>query len=126
MERNQKTSITNKYTSLSDDELRHKISEISKQFPNSGCLEIIRHLKNLEQPILLQRDRCLKHLSDVEPVRTARRWSQAIHRRQYNVSCPNALCLIDSNYAIISWVISWILDLSRLDSYIFLLFLQNK
>lgn len=55
------TSITNKYTSLSDDELRHKISEISKQFPNSGCLEIIRHLNNLEQPILLQRDRCLKH-----------------------------------------------------------------
>ena len=81
MERNQMKSIRNRYASLSDDELRHKISEISKQFPNSGCREIINHLKNLEPPVLLQRDPCQKLLSDVDLVRTARRLSQAIHRR---------------------------------------------
>lgn len=118
MERNQMTTIRNGYTFLSD-ELHHKISETSKQFPNSGCCEIISHLKTLEPPILLQSDRCQKLSSDVDPVATNCRWSQAIHRRQHHVASPNALWHIESIHALIRWVISWLLDLPNVDSYIF-------
>ena len=114
MDRNRMISIRNRYTSLSDDELtslsedelRYKFSEINKQFPDLGCHEIISHLKNFEPPILLQRDLSQKHLSDVDPVGTARRWSQAIHWRQYYVASPNALWHIDSNHSLIRCVIS--------------------
>ena len=124
MERNQMTTIRNRYTFISD-KLHHKISETSKQFLNSGCCEIISHLKNLEPPILLQSDRCQKFSSDIDPVATNCRWSQAIHRRQHHVASPNALWHIESNHALIRWVISWLLDLPNVDSYIFNFFARH-
>ena len=89
------------YTNLSDAELRQKIAEINRNFPNSGVREVLAHLRGLSPKIILQRDKCRRLLAEVDPIGTANRWAQGIQRRQYSVPTPNSLWHIDTHHRII-------------------------
>ncbi|XP_066931344.1 uncharacterized protein [Clytia hemisphaerica] len=103
MNREKMPSIRDRYTTLSDEETKLIMMEINKDFPNSGIREMIAHLKRLEPPIILQRNRCQKLLAEIDPVGAAQRWAQVIKRRQYSVPSPNSLWHIDSNHALVRW-----------------------
>ena len=81
MTRNGMTSVRERYTDLPDESLLELIGEISNSFSNSGSGEMVVHLWNRNPPIRTQRDRCARLLAQSDPVGTARRWAQAIHRR---------------------------------------------
>ena len=101
MIRNNIVLVRGRYTQLSNESLSDIIRSISQNFPNSGVREMVAHLRNRDPPIILQRDRCSRLLANIDPVGTARRWAQAIHRRQYSVPTPNSLWHLDSNHALI-------------------------
>ena len=103
--RNGLTTIRNRYCQYSDNELRQTIGRIHSQFPNSGIREVVSHLRNQQPPLIVQRNRCARLLAEVDPVGTALRWAQAIQRRQYCVPSPNSLWHIDSNHALIRYVV---------------------
>ena len=100
MTRNDMASVRERYTDLSDESLLQLITEISDSFPNSGSREMVAHLRNRNPPIPIQRDRCARLLAQSDTVSTAKRWAQAIHRRQYSVLTPNSLWHLDSNHAL--------------------------
>ena len=100
MTRNGMASVRKRYTDLSDEILLELTGEINC-FPNSGSREMVAHLRNRNPPIRIQRDRCARFLTQSDPVGTARRWVQAIHRCQYSVPTPNSLWHLDSNHALI-------------------------
>ena len=81
MTRNGMTSVRERYTDIPDESLLELIGEISNSFSNSGSGEMVVHLWNRNPPIRTQRDRCARLLAQSDPVDTARRWAQAIHRR---------------------------------------------
>ncbi|XP_066932125.1 uncharacterized protein [Clytia hemisphaerica] len=89
------------YSRLTHDQLKEKITEINKQFPNSGSEEVLSHLKG--QGIILQRDKCRELLRQVDPEGVAMRWAQTIKRRQYRVPTPNSLWHIDTHHKLIRW-----------------------
>ena len=109
MTRNDMASVGERYTDLSDKSLLELSGEISNGSPNSGSREMVAHLRNRNPPIQIQRDRCVRLLAQSDPVGTARRWAQAIHRRQYSAPTPSSLWHLDSNHALI-----------RLAKYLFL------
>jgi len=52
---------------------------------------------------IIQRQKVRRILSEVDPIGTARRWSNTIHRRTYKVPTPNALWHIDANLKLIRY-----------------------
>ena len=101
MKRNGIPSVRRQFTEISDDELKNKVRDLNRRYPNSGAAEMLSLLKSSDPPIFIQRDRCRKALSEVDPVGTARRWAQAIKRRKYSVPTPNSLWHCDTNHALI-------------------------
>ena len=101
MTRNDMVSVGERYTDLSDKSLLELSGKISNSFPNSSSREMIAHLRNRNPPIRIQRDRCVRPLAQSDPVGTARRWVQAILRRQYTAPTLSSLWNLDSNHALI-------------------------
>lgn len=52
---------------------------------------------------IIQRQKVRRILSEVDPIGTACRWSNAIHCRTYKVPTPNALWHIDANLKLIRY-----------------------
>ena len=94
-------SIRELFTRMPDNELRGIITRLNLRYPNAGVREMLSHLRNHSPPIILQRDRCRQILSEVDPIGTASRWAQGIHRRQYSVPTPNSLWHIDTHHRLI-------------------------
>eukprot|EP00794_Sanderia_malayensis_P018485 gene18485-20335_t len=88
---------------MSEDELRHVIQRLNRHYPNSGAGEMLGLLQSETPSIRVQRDVCRRILAEIDPVGTARRWSQAVRRRQYSVPSPNWLWQLDTNHALIRW-----------------------
>ncbi|XP_011687057.1 PREDICTED: uncharacterized protein LOC105449500 [Wasmannia auropunctata] len=93
--------IRNKYYNGSDAELRREISDLHAQYPNSGSNMITAYLKAKGK--VVQRRKVRRFLSEIDPIGTASRWSNAIHRRTYKVPTPNSLWHIDANLKLIRW-----------------------
>ncbi|XP_029164944.1 uncharacterized protein LOC114936086 [Nylanderia fulva] len=93
--------IRNKYYNGSDAELNREISDLHAQYPNSGSNMITAYLKVKGK--IIQRQRVRRILAEIDPIGTACRWSNAIHRRTYKVPTPNSLRHIDANLKLIRW-----------------------
>eukprot|EP00112_Aurelia_sp_Birch-Aquarium-sp1_P016587 Seg3779.4 transcript_id=Seg3779.4/GoldUCD/mRNA.D3Y31 product="hypothetical protein" protein_id=Seg3779.4/GoldUCD/D3Y31 len=85
MKRNSMQRVQERYSTISDEDLKRVVEGLNKQYPNSGSAEMMSLLKSGNPPLIVQRDRCRKILAEVDPIGTARRWAQAIKRRQYSV-----------------------------------------
>eukprot|EP00794_Sanderia_malayensis_P004922 gene4922-5569_t len=92
-----------RFIQMNEDELRHVIQRLNRQYPNSGAGEMLGLLQSQTPSIRVQRDVCRRILAEIDPVGTARRWSQAVRRRQYSVPSPNWLWHLDTNHALIRW-----------------------
>jgi hypothetical protein len=101
MKNNNMLSIKERYTIMSDNELKEIITNINKDFPNSGIREVVSHLKSRDPPILIQRNQCARLLAEIDQVGTAVRWAQVIQRRQYQVPSPNSLWHMDSHHSLV-------------------------
>ena len=88
------------FSNTSDNELRSIIRGLHQQFPNSGYREMQKLLKNSIPPLLIQRERVRILLKEVDPIGSAQRYLQVIHRRIYSVSTRNALWHLDSHHKI--------------------------
>ncbi|KAH0553360.1 hypothetical protein KQX54_002030 [Cotesia glomerata] len=81
--------IRARYTQISDDELKLKISEIHAKYHNAGQTMNGGYLEAMN--IHVPRKKVRQFLTEVDPIGTASRWSQSIQRRTYNVATPNFL-----------------------------------
>ncbi len=90
-----------RYTQISEDELRHVIQRLNRQYPNSVAGEMLGLLQSQRPPMRVQRDICRRILAEMDPAGTARRWLQAVRRRQYSVPSSNWLWHLDTNHALI-------------------------
>ena len=90
-----------RFSTLSDDELKQKLESISQRYPNTGIREMVALMRAETPPVIVQRNRVEKLLPEVDPVGVARRWSQTIKRRVYNVASPNSLWHIDTHHKLI-------------------------
>ncbi len=90
-----------RFTQISEDELKEAIQRLNRQYPNSGAGEMLGLLQSQTPSIRVQRDVCRRILPEVDPAGTARPWSQAVRRRQYSVPSPNWLWHLDTNHALV-------------------------
>lgn len=101
--RNQMKSVRERFSNISDEDLREHIQELNRKFPNSGICQVWSMLKTLSPPIIVQRDRVAKLLGEIDPVGVAMRWAQVVPRRIYKVPSPNSLWHIDTHHKLIRW-----------------------
>eukprot|EP00794_Sanderia_malayensis_P007519 gene7521-8352_t len=101
--RNNLVSPRQRFTEINDQNLFEIVHQLNRQFPNSGAGEMLALLRARTPSIIIPRDRCRRVLGEVDPEGTARRWAQAIRRRQYSVPTPNSLWHLDTNHALIRW-----------------------
>lgn len=101
MRKNNIKSVKDRYTSLQDSEIKNIIREITRLFPNSGIREVDSMLKTRNPPVIVQRDKVQRLMSEINPVATTRRWAQVIPRRTYSVPTPNSLWHIDTHHSLI-------------------------
>ena len=101
MARNHMQPVRQKFSTLSDDQLKLEITKINLNFLNSGYREVWSHLKNQNPPIIVQRERCRRLFADVDPVDTAQHWVQVTNKQQCSVPIPNTMWHIDSNHKLI-------------------------
>ncbi|XP_014674703.1 PREDICTED: uncharacterized protein LOC106814853 [Priapulus caudatus] len=96
-------TVRQEYSSISNANLEAQVRNINRQYPNSGSQEVRAHLRGLAHPIIVQRERVRRAVRVVDPVGTASRWAQVIHRRRYSVPGPNSLWHLDTNHALRRW-----------------------
>ena len=101
MRKNGIKSPKERYTSLQDSEIKIIIREITRLFPNSGIREVDSMLKTRNPPVIVQRDKVQRLMSEINPVASARRWALVIPRRTYSVPTPNSLWHIDTHHSLI-------------------------
>lgn len=89
------------YTTISELELDSKVREITAMFPNCGEKTVSGRLKC--HGIIVRRESVRESLRRVDPVGVLSRRRNALHRRVYNVKCPNALWHIDGYHKLIRW-----------------------
>ena len=99
--RNDMIAPRQRFTEIDDHDVEVVIRSLSRQYPNSGGAEMLALLRSRIPPIFVPRDRCRRVLAEVDPEGTARRWAQAIRRRQYSAPSPNSLWHMGTNYALI-------------------------
>lgn len=78
-----------RYSTISDEELEQKIREIKQQMPDIGERMVGGVLHS--NAIFVQRHRIRQAIHSVDPLNTALRWHQKIHRRSYSVPGPMSL-----------------------------------
>jgi hypothetical protein len=91
------------YTQLTDDELDQHVSDILRQFPNTGYKQMMGHLKSNGLRIGVTRVR--ESMMRIDPMGIMDRSLQlrTIKRRKYTVPCPNALWHIDGHHKLIRY-----------------------
>lgn len=99
--RNNMLAPSRRFTEINNYDLEIVVRCLNRQYPNSGAAEMLALLRSRTPPILVPRDRCRRVLAEVDPEGTARRWAQAIRRRQYSVPSPNSLWHMDTNHALV-------------------------
>ncbi len=72
------TAPRQRFTDISDDDLRAIILGLNRQYQNSGAAEMLALLRSRTPSIIVPRDRCRRVLADMDPESTARCWAQAI------------------------------------------------
>ncbi|XP_053373940.1 uncharacterized protein LOC128546705 [Mercenaria mercenaria] len=95
--------VRQRYTNISDEELRDVVAGINLENPNSGSEEVTAILRTRHPQIITQRNRVRAALREADPVGTASRWSRVIQRRRYSVPSPNAVWHLDTNHALRRW-----------------------
>lgn len=95
-----------KYCSISDEELDALVSSLSQQFPGCGHKMMQGHLRS--RGVVVQQARARESLRRTDPEGVLLRQRLSIHRRQYNVSTPLELWHIDGNHKLIRFVLLFI------------------
>ncbi len=96
-------SITNMYSSISNETLDNHVTEVLQMFPNCGYRRMLGFLTT--RGIRMQEWRVRESMHRVDPdgvlLRTLQ--IQTTHRRGYNVYSPKALYHMDGNHKLIRW-----------------------
>ena len=96
-----------RFTPISDQELRGHIQTIKQDMPEIGY--------NLMRGVLRSRGihvsipRIQQCISDVDPINTAMRWAAPTSRRRYEVPYPNYIWHMDGNHKLIRYVF-WLVE----------------
>ena len=90
-----------RFTGHSEEHLRHAVTAIKQDFPNSGEVMVQGHLR--ARSINVQRSRIRAVIRDVDPQGVRARQRLRIRRRVYSVPCPNYLWHVDGNHKLIRW-----------------------
>lgn len=110
---------TRNYTVISDSDLDNIVLQFSTAFPRCG--EKMVRSRLYSQGIHIPRERIRQSLRRVDPLGIERRIRTVLHRRTYEVECPNALWHVDGYHKLIRWrfVIHGAIDgYSRLITYL--------
>ena len=91
----------NKYSDVCEDELDDHIRRIQNQYPNCGQVMIRALLQ--QQGLCVQRYKVRDSITRVDPLRSALRWHQVVHRKTYSVPRANSLWHIDGHHSLIRW-----------------------
>ena len=94
-------SVTALYSTITDEELDLLVSEIKKDFPNSGSRLMQGHL--LSRGHRVSQVRVREALHRVDPEGVAIRFSSAVQRRKYAVFSPLSLWHLDGNHKLIRY-----------------------
>ena len=86
------------FSVLTDQELDRIVTEVHRQFPQSGYRQILAMLKC--QGIYVKEH----SLRRCDPLGSSLRWFATIKRRSYNVTSPLALWHLDGNHKLIRYV----------------------
>ena len=111
-------SIFNSST-ISDVDLDSHVREITNLFPRCGEKTICGRLRSCD--IRVPRQRLRESLHRVDPSGIINRCKGVLHRRKYQVPCPNALWHIDGYHKLVRWrfiIHSGIDGYSRLITYL--------
>ena len=99
--RREEFNMDDKFSDITDTDLRNTIHCILQQTPFVGETYVRRGL--VARKIFVPRHRVRECLNLLDPVGRTMRRRFAIQRRQYNVAAPNHLWHIDSNHKLIQW-----------------------
>lgn len=88
-----------RFSNISDSQLQEQISSIKRFMPDAGMRMVrgVLRSQGISVPIV----RIREALYVVDPLGTSLRWATVVKRRQYSVTCPNALWHIDGNHKLI-------------------------
>ena len=92
-------SVTALYSTITDQELDSLVSQIKRDFPNSGSRLMQGHL--LSRGHRVSQVRVRESLHRVDPEGVAIRFSSAVQRRKYVVFSPLSLWHLDGNHKLI-------------------------
>ena len=88
-----------RFTRISDMELRHHIERIKQDMPEIGYNMVRGMLRSYGVHVPISRiQQCI---SDVDPINTALRWATPTYRQRYEVPYPNYVWHIDGNHKLI-------------------------
>ena len=95
--------LTNNQRTITDDQLKHLLTEMRQQYPNFGETMAMGHIRSLGFHVKRAHLRNAIHQTD--PIQTALRWrGQLTRRRPYSVPGPNSLwhigTSIDDDYSV--------------------------
>ena len=96
---------------LTDQELERIVTEMHRQFPQSGYRQILALLKC--QGIYVREYRLRDSLRRCDPLGSSLRWFATIKRRSYNVTSPLALWHLDGNHKLIQYVLRFTMSVSQ-------------
>ena len=90
------------FSVLTDQELDRIVTEVQRQFPQSGYRQILAMLKC--QGIYVKEHRLRDSLRRCDPLGSSLRWFATVKRRSYNVTSSLALWHLDGNHKLIRYV----------------------
>ncbi|CAB4030396.1 Hypothetical predicted protein, partial [Paramuricea clavata] len=89
------------FSDISDDDLDRVVNNICHDFPQCGENMLKQILSG--KGIKVQRVRLRDSLHRVDSDEVERRKCGRLHRRVYNVKCPNVLWHVDTNHKLVRW-----------------------
>ena len=95
--------IRARYSSISDSDLKERITYITQNNPNLGERSIDGILRSTG--LIIQRQRLRDIMWSVDPEGIQFRLRRALHRREYHVAAPNSLWHVDGYHKLIRWKI---------------------
>ena len=95
--------ICDKYSSISDSELKERVASVVHNNPNLGeqYIDGILHSTGL----IIQRQHLRDIMWSVDPEGIQLRLRRGLHRREYHVAAPNSLWHVDGNHKLVRWKI---------------------
>ena len=105
-----KYKINYQHTPISDDDLDLLIKHFRSIKPQAGLQYLSGSLRR--HGLCIQRQRIAESLHQMDPLGRVLHCHTTVHRRQYQVSCPNALWHMNGHHKLIHWgiVIHGIVD----------------